>query len=161
MNAPEHEANVLVRHIPAAPKVVWDLWTTPEGISSWWGPVDSSVTVSSMDVSVGGKLFYELSITGADYVHQIQDMGVSTVLKGECVYTEVVPQRRLAYRHLSNIFPGVEPYWNEIAVDLHDSPSGVGMVITWAPLHDEEFTRQLAGVWEEELAALVTLARGR
>ena len=161
MNASKVESNVLVRHIPTAPKVVWDLWTTPEGISGWWGPTDSSVTVQSMDVSVGGKLFYELSITGAEHVQQIEEMGMSTVLKGECVYTEVVPERRLAYRHLSNIFPGVEPYWNEIAVDLHESSSGVGMVITWAPLHDEAFTRQLADVWEEELAALMTLAGRR
>jgi hypothetical protein len=114
-----------------------------------------------MDVSVGGKLFYELSITSAEHVQQIKDMGVSPVLKGECVYTEVVPERRLAYRHLSNIFPGVEPYWNEIAVDLHDSPSGVGMIITWESLHDEVFTRHLADVWEDELAALVTLAGRR
>ena len=33
---------------------VWDLWTTAEGIESWWGPEGFSVRVSKLDLRPGG-----------------------------------------------------------------------------------------------------------
>ena len=37
---------------------VWDLWTTKEGIESWWGPDGFAVTVQELDLRPGGTLRY-------------------------------------------------------------------------------------------------------
>jgi len=37
---------------------VWDLWTTKDGIESWWGPGGFAVTVRKLDLRPGGNLLY-------------------------------------------------------------------------------------------------------
>ena len=36
----------------------WELWTTKDGIESWWGPDGFAVTVSKIDVRGGRELPY-------------------------------------------------------------------------------------------------------
>ena len=40
----------------AAIEDVWALWTTKDGIESWWGPGGFSVSVRKLDVRPGGDL---------------------------------------------------------------------------------------------------------
>jgi uncharacterized protein YndB with AHSA1/START domain len=152
--------NVLVRHINASPKVVWDLWTTPEGISAWWGPAGCTTVVSSLDLKAGGRLSYTIQLNLADQMEQAAEIGAPPMLNGEVVFLEVEPLRRLAYRHLTDFFPDVEPYWNTVAVDLYEPlvGGGVGMVVTWSPLHTEATTAASAQVWDDELRILLPLA---
>ena len=35
---------------------VWDMWTTKEGIESWWGPDGFAVKVRKLDLRAGGEL---------------------------------------------------------------------------------------------------------
>ena len=35
---------------------LWDLWTTKEGIESWWGPGGFTVKVRKLDLRPGGEL---------------------------------------------------------------------------------------------------------
>jgi activator of Hsp90 ATPase-like protein len=158
MTIVDADRQVVCRHLDATVERVWDLWTTPEGISSWWGPADSKVTVNSMDVRVGGEVLYELAIFDEDKARQLHEMGLQNTVPGHVVFTDVVPHRRLAYKHLNSFFPGVEPYWNEIVVDLHQAPDGLGMIITWSPLHEPIFTQQAALVWVDEMTAFIPLA---
>ena len=44
----------LVRHIRARPATVFDLLSTAEGLTSWWGPDDLPVLSAEADVRVGG-----------------------------------------------------------------------------------------------------------
>jgi uncharacterized protein YndB with AHSA1/START domain len=40
---------------------VWDLWTTKDGIESWWGPGGFAVTVRKLDLRPGGELLYAMT----------------------------------------------------------------------------------------------------
>jgi len=50
----------LERTYPAPIAMVWELWTTKEGIESWWGPRGFRVEVHSIDLRVGGELLYSM-----------------------------------------------------------------------------------------------------
>jgi hypothetical protein len=54
-------------------------------------------------------------------------------LTQECriTFTDVMPWRRLAYIHLADFIPGVEPYDVATVVELHEAPDGVRMVLTF------------------------------
>ena len=39
---------------------VWELWTTKEGIESWWGPSGFMVKVRKIDLRPGGDLDYAM-----------------------------------------------------------------------------------------------------
>lgn len=69
-------------------------------------------------------------------------------------YTEVVLNRRLAYRHAVDFIPGASPLRVMTGVDLEAGPGGVRMVLTFDTMHDEEWTRMATMGWESELAGL-------
>lgn len=45
----------LVRRIAARPSILFDAFTTPDGIACWWGPDDGPVLIAETDVRVGGR----------------------------------------------------------------------------------------------------------
>jgi uncharacterized protein YndB with AHSA1/START domain len=49
----------LVRRIAARPAIVFDLLSTAEGLTSWWGPDDLPVVSAQADVRVGGDFRVE------------------------------------------------------------------------------------------------------
>jgi uncharacterized protein YndB with AHSA1/START domain len=42
---------------------VWNLWTTKQGIESWWGPDGFSTKVMKLDLRAGGELRYAMTAT--------------------------------------------------------------------------------------------------
>jgi uncharacterized protein YndB with AHSA1/START domain len=69
--------------------LVWKMWTDQHHIAQWWGPKGFTNTIQAMDVRPGGKWSFVMhGPDGRDY-------------KNEIVYTEVVPQERIAYDHVS------------------------------------------------------------
>lgn len=69
-------------------------------------------------------------------------------------YKEIVPQRRLAYTHLADFIPGVEPYDVETLVELNPTAQGVRMVLTFDVMHDDQWTQRAVMGWENELNKL-------
>ena len=47
-------AVTLVRRIRARPEIVFDAFSTVEGLTSWWGPEDVPVISAEADVRIGG-----------------------------------------------------------------------------------------------------------
>ena len=66
----------------------------------------------------------------------------------------MVPRRRLAYDHLADFIPGVEPYAVATLVELHPGPQGVRMVLTFDAMHDAQWTQRAVMGWESELGKL-------
>ena len=60
----------------------------------------------------------------------------------ECriTFSEIVPRRRLAYVHLADFIPGVEPYDVATVVELHETVEGVRLVLTFDAMHSDEWT---------------------
>ena len=74
---------------------VWELWTTKDGIESWWGPEGFTTTVHKIDVRVGGELQYAMTATAAAQIDFMKKAGMPLTNEQRVTYSEVVPRRRL------------------------------------------------------------------
>ncbi len=144
----------LERTFEASIQEVWDLWTTKDGIESWWGPDGFVVEVQKLDLRPGGELLYTMTAVGSDQIEFLRNAGMPLVNATRARYTEVDPPRRLAYTTLANFIPGVEPYEAATVVDLHLVPGGVRMVLSQEAMHDEHWTQLAVMGWESELDKL-------
>ena len=145
---------------------VWDLWTTKEGIESWWGPGGFVVNVRKLDLRPGGELRYAMTAIDPPQVAFMKKTGMPLTQQLRITFTEVVPRRRLAYLHLADFIPGVEPYDVATVVEFHPMSDGVRMVLTFDAMHSDEWTERATMGWEGELGKLAAvldarLARGR
>ena len=144
----------LERTYQASAEDVWDLWTTKDGIESWWGPEGFQVEVLSLDLRPGGQLHYTMTAVGTDEVEFMKKAGMRLTTEHRATYTEVVPQRRLAYTLLADFIPGVEPYDVATLVELHPAGRGVRMVLTFDAMHDDVWTQRSVMGHESELRRL-------
>ena len=80
-------------------------------------------------------------------------------------YSEIVPLRRLAYVHLADFIPGVEPYDVATVVELQPTADGVRMTLTFDAMHNDEWTERAVMGWKSELgkadALIATRTMGR
>ena len=133
---------------------VWDLWTTKEGIESWWGPGGFAVTVRKLDLRPGGQLLYAMTAVDPPQVEFMKKAGMPLTTEARITYTDIVPLRRLAYIHLTDFIPGVEPYDVATVVELLAVGQGVRMVLTFDAMHSDEWTQRAVMGWESELGKL-------
>jgi uncharacterized protein YndB with AHSA1/START domain len=147
----------LERTFDASIEEVWDLWTTKDGIESWWGPDGFAVKVHKLDLRSGGELVYAMTATAPDQIDFLKKAGMPETTESRLTYTEVVRYRRLAYSHLADFIPGVEPYDVPTTVELESTPHGVRMILTFEAMHDEQWTKLAVMGWESELGKLAKL----
>jgi uncharacterized protein YndB with AHSA1/START domain len=140
---------------------VWDLWTTKEGIESWWGPGGFAVTVRSLDLRPGGELRYAMTAIDPPQIQFMKKAGMPLTHELRITYTDVVPRRRLAYVHLADFIPGVEPYDVATVVELESMAQGVRMTLTFDAMHDDEWTQRAVMGWEGELGKLAVVVGAR
>jgi uncharacterized protein YndB with AHSA1/START domain len=133
---------------------VWELWTTKEGFESWWGPIGFTVTVQTLELRVGGRLFYVMTATSPEQVAFMKRAGMPLANEGRITFTEITPQRRLAYTHVADFIPGVAPYDIETVVDLFPNGDSVRMVLTVDAMHDDVWTERAVMGWKGQLTKL-------
>jgi len=151
----------LERTFSAPIEDVWELWTTREGIESWWGPEGFAVEVRRLDLRPGGELAYAMIATAAEQIEFMKKAGMSVTTEHRLTYTEVLPMRRLGYEHVVDFVPGVKPYQVTTAVELRPTAGGVRMVLTFDAMHDERWTQMAVMGWEGELGKLAKLLDAR
>jgi len=147
------------RTFNAAAEDVWELWTTKEGIESWWGPDGFTVKVRRLDFRLGGELLYAMTAIAPDQIEFMKKAGMPLVQVVRARYTEVVPPTRLAYTTLADFVPGVEPYDVATAVELYPTATGVRLILTLDAMHDEHWTQMAVMGWENELGKLALVLR--
>jgi uncharacterized protein YndB with AHSA1/START domain len=140
---------------------VWELWTTKEGLESWWGPEGFTTTVHAIDVRVGGLLLYAMTATAPDQIGFLQRAGMPLTTEQRVTYAEVVPLRRLRYTSVADFVPGVAPYDVETLVELRESAQGVQLVLTIDAMHDEQWTTMAVMGWQSELGRLAQVLAAR
>ena len=140
---------------------VWDLWTTKEGIESWWGPGGFTVKVHKLDLRAGGELLYAMTAIDPPQVAFMKKAGMPLTTEARITFTEVVPLERLAYVHLADFIPGVEPYDVATVVELHKTSGGVRMVLSFDAMHNDEWTQRATMGWKSEIGKLSALLAGR
>lgn len=137
---------------------VWELWTTREGIESWWGPDGFNVEVRSLDLRPGGELAYAMSAVGAEQVDYMTKAGMPLRTEHSITFTEVTPPRRLAYSTQANFIPDVKPYVIDTLLELHEiEGGGTRLILTFDRMHDDRWTQLARMGRESELDRLEKL----
>src|SRR2546428_10159713 len=130
---------------------VWELWTTSDGIESWWAPDGFRVEVRKLDLRPGGELIYAMTATAPEQVEFMQRAGMPLTTESRKTFTELAPPKRIAYLSLADFIPGVKPYEFLTVVDLQPSADGVRAVMTVDAMHDDEWAQRLVIGRENEL----------
>ncbi|HEV2998093.1 MAG TPA: SRPBCC domain-containing protein [Solirubrobacteraceae bacterium] len=151
----------LERFYGASVEDLWDLWTTKAGIESWWGPAGFTVEVHELDLRAGGGLLYTMTATAPEQVRFMQGAGMPLSTRTRITYTEVVEHERLAYETLADFIPGVEPYAMATLVELHPTPEGVRLLLSFDAMHEEQWTRRALAGHESELEKLARVIDAR
>src|SRR5262249_46948760 len=117
----------LVRRIKARPSIVFEALTTPEGITSWWGPDAGPVLLAVSDARVGGT--YRVRFRMLD--------GSEHESAGE--YLEVVPPRRLvmSWQWVTGGEPDEVGHVSRLEIDLRPIEIGTEITLTHARLATE------------------------
>ena len=147
------------RTFNAAIEDVWELWTTKEGIESWWGPDGFAVKVRKLDFRPGGELEYAMFATAPEQIEFLKKAGMPVTNEHRVSYTEVVPLKRLAFTQPVDFIPNVKPYEVAMTVEFETSGQGVKMVLMLDAMHDEHWTQMAVMGWESELGKLAKLLK--
>jgi uncharacterized protein YndB with AHSA1/START domain len=139
------------RAYKTTPQTVWRLWTTGEGIESWWAPDGFTVEVGKLDVRPGGELIYTMTATGPEQLAFMEGAGLPLSTESRKTFVEVDEATRLSYTSLADFIPGVEPYDFLTVVEIRPSGDGVHIVMTMDAMHDEEWTQRLTAGRGNEL----------
>jgi uncharacterized protein YndB with AHSA1/START domain len=133
----------LVRRIRARPQIVFDAFTTPEGIAQWWGPDAGPVLMAEADPRVGGR--YRVRFRLLD----------STEHESSGEFLEIVPPKRVV---MSWRWEGrAEEGESRVEVTLKAVPEGTELTFVHSLLRDEETRLSHEGGWAGALDKLVAL----
>lgn len=150
----KNERITLERTFDATLREVWELWTTKDGIESWWGPEGFHVEVHALDLRPGGLLLYAMVADNPETIAFMQRQGMPTSTEARITYRDIVPLKRLAYSHLADFIPGVAAYDVETVVTLEQLGPKVKMTLSFDRMHDQLWTDRAAAGWQMELDKL-------
>ncbi len=80
---------IVTRILDAPVELVWEVWTNPDHIKNWWGPVGFTNTIQEMDVRPGGE--WNLIIHGPD----------GTDYKNKSIYKEIIKHEKIVLEHVT------------------------------------------------------------
>lgn len=149
--------DIIERTVAASPERVWQLWTTPEGISQWWAPDGFRTDVDRLDLTSGGELVYTMTATAPEQVEFLKENGIPLSTQSRKVFTELSRPSRIAYRSLVDFVPGHAPYEQLTVVDLEPVDEGTRVVMQVEPMHDAVWTERLLAGRANELENLARL----
>src|SRR5882757_5796346 len=121
----------------------WTLWTTKEGLESWWGPDGFAVEVHSLDLKAGGTMRYRMFANAEGTIAFMKKERGSVSSEHSITYTEVSPKRRLAYDHLVDFVPQVAHYTINHVVELSQHGAEVKLTLTLDAMHDAMWTQRM------------------
>ena len=99
----------LERTYPTSAEQVWMLWTTSEGIESWWAPDGFTAKVRKLDLRPGGELVYTFTATAPEQVAFMTNAGMPLTTEAHKTFTELARPKRIAYNSVVDFVPGVKP----------------------------------------------------
>lgn len=151
----------LERTLRAKPGEVWQMWTTKDGIESWWGPDGFETTVRALDVRADGRFEFEMRAVRPDIVEVMKQMDApfSSIESG--TYLEVTAAELLNFVELFTHAPGVEPYDVSVSVTFAPSPIGTVLVIRSTGMHDERWQQMASLGWSQQLDKLERIFAAR
>jgi uncharacterized protein YndB with AHSA1/START domain len=152
---------VIERTYEASIADIWELWTTREGIESWWGPEGFSVKVHELDLRAGGQMVYAMTAIDPPQVQFMKQAGMPLTTEARLTYTQIVPGKTIAYTHRADFIPGVAPYNIGNRVEFSAVGCSVRMVLTLDPMHSDEWTQRAVMGMESQLGKLTRVIASR
>jgi uncharacterized protein YndB with AHSA1/START domain len=134
----------LVRQIRARPGIVFDLLSTAEGLTHWWGPDAFPVSSAVADVRVGGR--YRVRFRTAD--------GLEHECAGE--FLEIEPPSRIAltWQWASGGVPEERGRASRVEFHVRPSAAGTELTLVHANLSDAASEASHRGGWAGALDKL-------
>lgn len=80
---------LITRQLDAPIELVWEAWTNPKHIASWWGPNGFTTTITKMDLRPGGE--WDLVMHGPDGTDYIN----------KSIFREVILHKKIVYGHVT------------------------------------------------------------
>lgn len=133
------KAFTIERTFRASPERMWALWTTKEGVESWWGPEGFTTKVHRLDLRPGGTFDYEMTATAPEQVQAMEALGMPLTSRARNVYAEVVEPRRLVLKTQIDFVPKVAPYEITAEVEFQKVRDGTKVVFTSTKMHSAEW----------------------
>ncbi len=66
---PDTMSMTITAEFSTSPARVWELWSDPRQLERWWGPPTYPATVTSHDLSPGGRVAYHMTGPAGDEAH--------------------------------------------------------------------------------------------
>lgn len=107
-----------------------------------------------LDLRQGGELLYAMMASGPQQIEFMKKAKMPLTVEAQIRFTEVVHHKRLAYTHLADFIPGVEPYDVATEVEFQADGENVRMILTFDAMHSEEWTERARMGWEGQLGKL-------
>lgn len=148
---------IIERTVTATPARVWELWTTPEGISQWWAPEGFRTDVTRLDLKPGGELVCTMTAVGPEQIAFMEQNGMPLATESRKRFTEVAEATRLGYQSLVDFVPDHGPYEQLTEIELESVEGGTRIVMRVEPMHDEVWTERLVAGRSNELDNLAQL----
>ena len=123
------------RTLDAPVELIWQMWTTPEHFSAWYGPPGASIVVAEMDVRVGGKRLVGMTMNGPNGQLTMWFAGehLEIVEHQRLVYTESMADETGAILSPPDMgMPADHPAVTEITVELATVGGRTTMTMTHA-----------------------------
>ncbi len=120
------DRQVIERVWQAPIEQIWELWTTAEGIASWFGPKGFIVEVQEIDLRVGGTFTYSMRSTDPETVAAMEKQGRPASHGVVSTITEVDPPNKLVYDS------PMGPETMTTSVEFSEGSEGVKMVLVIA-----------------------------
>ncbi len=129
----------LVRRIRAAPAAVFEAWTRPEILATWWGPHHTRVLEAEIDARVGGAFRVMLE----------EDTGARHEVSG--AYAEIDEPKRLVF---SWAWSNAPERVSRVTVVLRAIAAGTEVTLTHDRFADEGTATRHRRGWTESLDRL-------
>ena len=160
-SAPTERAPITIeRTFDAGIEDVWEMWTTRDGLESWWGPAGFVSTVRALELRVGGRFEIVMRAVDPEIIAFLEQAGQGAESVERGTYTEVSPQTRLGFVEKFDHAPEVEPYDVSCSVVFSTVADGTHMVLRSTGMHDARWTELATAGWNGSLDKLArVLAR--
>ena len=135
----------LVRRIRARPSIVFDLISTAEGLTAWWGPDDLPVLSAEADVRVGGR--FRVHFETAD--------GARHVCAGEFLEVKAPERIVMSWTWASGGEPEEGQAVSRVEMQLRPIDIGTELTLTHATLRNNPSRASHTRGWDGALDKLM------
>jgi uncharacterized protein YndB with AHSA1/START domain len=154
MNERRQKAITIERVYPASNRELWELWTTPDGFESWWGPQGFRVAVHNLEAKLGGVLHYTMMAATAETIRAMKDMGQAEAHEVRSSFSHFEPETALSLASVIDFLPGVEAYESLIEVRFSALGKKTKMTVVLYAMHNPDFTEMQKEGFSSQLTKL-------